>query len=142
MPAGYRHKHSRPVGFIATALSFWCVVSFSVTACRPHLEPAPTILVEEEIDPHPPVVGLTTVTVHLKDAGGNPLTNARLTVEGDMSHPGMSPVLAESKEVASGRYQARIDFAMAGDWVLLLHIKLPSGQMVERQIDVKGVRAK
>ena len=59
-----------------------------------------------------------------------------------MSHPGMSPVFAESSEVASGRYQAHIDFSMAGDWVLLLHIKLPDGETVERQIDVKGVRTK
>ena len=66
----------------------------------------------------------------------------RLTVESDMSHPGMSPVFAESNEVSSGRYRANIDFAMAGDWVLLLHIKLPGGETVERQIDVKDVRAK
>ncbi len=59
-----------------------------------------------------------------------------------MLHPGMTPAFAESREVVSGRYQAQIDFSMAGDWVLLLHIKLPGGQMVERQIDVKGVRAK
>ncbi len=59
-----------------------------------------------------------------------------------MSHPGMSPVFAESKEVASGRYRADVDFAMPGDWVVLLHIKLPGGETVERQIDVKDVRAK
>ncbi len=59
-----------------------------------------------------------------------------------MSHPGMSPVFAESKEVTGGQYQANINFAMAGDWVLVLHIKLPDGQTLERQIDVKGVRAK
>jgi hypothetical protein len=98
--------------------------------------------VREEIEPQPPVVGPATVTVSLADAEGHPLTNARLTVEGDMSHPGMSPVFAESKEAAGGRYQASVNFAMAGDWVLLLHIKLPGGQTLERQIDVKGVRAK
>jgi hypothetical protein len=29
---------------------------------------------------------------------------------------------------------------MAGDWVVLLHIALPGGKKLERQIDVKGVR--
>jgi len=98
-------------------------------------------LVREEIDPQPPVAGPATITVSLADAEGHPLTHAKVTVEGDMSHPGMSPVFAESREVAGGRYQAHIDFAMAGDWVLLLHIKLASGESLEREFDVKGVRA-
>ncbi len=96
----------------------------------------------EEIEPEPPVVGPATVTVSLADAEGHPITRAKLTVEGDMSHAGMSPVFVESQEVTGGRYQAHIDFAMAGDWVLLLHIQLADGEAVERQIDVKGVRAK
>ena len=88
------------------------------------------------------MVGPATVTIGLADADGHPLAHAGVTIEGDMSHPGMSPVFAESKEVRDGRYEAHIDFAMAGDWVLLLHIRLPGGESVERQIDVKGVWAK
>ena len=114
----------------------------SLTACRPRQGSAPVVSVRGEIEPQPPVVGPATVTVHLADAEGHPLRQARLTVEGDMSHPGMSPVFAESKEVTGGQYQANINFAMAGDWVLVLHIKLPDAQTLERQIDVKGVRAK
>jgi hypothetical protein len=30
---------------------------------------------------------------------------------------------------------------MAGDWVMLVHVTLRGGQTVERQLDVKGVRA-
>jgi hypothetical protein len=29
---------------------------------------------------------------------------------------------------------------MAGDWVILMRVKLPSGQKLERQLDVNGVR--
>jgi len=101
-----------------------------------------SVSVREEIEPQPAVVGPATVTLSLADAEGHPLTHATVTVEGDMSHPGMRPVFAESNEVASGRYQARIYFAMAGDWVLLVHIKLAGGETLERQIDVQGVRAK
>jgi hypothetical protein len=122
-----------------------CCSSFallSLTACHRPQSPVSSISVREEIEPQPPVVGTATVTVSLADAEGHPITHANLTVEGDMSHPGMSPVFAESREVAGGRYQAHIDFAMAGDWVLLLHIQLTGGEAVERQIDVKGVRAK
>ena len=57
-----------------------------------------------------------------------------------MSHAGMSPVFADAKEVDAGRYQAHLEFAMAGDWVILLHVTLPGGKKLERQIDVRGVR--
>jgi hypothetical protein len=59
-----------------------------------------------------------------------------------MSHPGMSPVFGEAKELPGGRYQAQLQLAMAGDWVLLLHFTLPGGQALDQQVDVKGVRAK
>lgn len=91
--------------------------------------------------PQPVTVGPAAVTIKLSDAEGNPLPGAGVTVEGDMSHPGMSPVFAEAKELPGGRYQARLDFGMAGDWVVILHIKLSNGQTLERQVDVKGVRS-
>ncbi len=52
----------------------------------------------------------------------------------------MAPVFGEAKEVVPGRYQAHLTFEMAGDWVILLHVILPGGQKLERQIDVRGVR--
>lgn len=57
-----------------------------------------------------------------------------------MSHPGMSPVFSEATETAPGRYQAPINFTMGGDWVVLLHIRLPDGIKVERQINVPNVQ--
>jgi len=61
-------------------------------------------------------------------------------LEGDMSHAGMAPVFGEAKEIAPGRYQASLTLEMPGDWVILLHVTMPGGQKLERQIDVKGVR--
>ena len=69
-----------------------------------------------------------------------PLTGAQIAVEADMSHAGMSPVFGAAKEVERGRYQAHLEFPMAGDWVVLLHITLPGGKKLERQMDLKGVR--
>ena len=57
-----------------------------------------------------------------------------------MSHPGMSPLFSEAKETESGRYEAPLQFQMAGDWVILLHVTLPGGNKLLRQIDVRGVR--
>jgi hypothetical protein len=58
-----------------------------------------------------------------------------------MSHPGMRPEFGEAREIAAGRYQGRLDFTMAGDWVVLMRITLPGGQTLERPLEVKGVRA-
>jgi len=80
------------------------------------------------------------VTLKLADGAGKTITRAHIAIEADMSHPGMSPLFAEAKETEPGRYQARLDFQMAGDWVILLHVTLPGGKKLERQIDVRGVR--
>jgi len=52
----------------------------------------------------------------------------------------MAPVLEETKEITPGEYQAEVNFGMAGDWIILLHMRLPSGQTLERQFNVSGVR--
>jgi hypothetical protein len=52
----------------------------------------------------------------------------------------MRPVFAEATEAGPGRYRAALEFTMAGDWVVLVHLTLPDGSRVERQFDVKGVR--
>jgi hypothetical protein len=77
----------------------------------------------------------------LSDAIGKPLTGANIAVEANMSHAGMSPMFAEAKETEPGRYQAGLEFPMAGDWVILLHITLSGGQRLQRQFDVRGVRS-
>ena len=59
--------------------------------------------------------------------------------EADMSHPGMTPVFGEAQEVAPGRYQGSLEFAMAGDWVVLIHVTLRDGRTVEREVSVPGV---
>ncbi len=57
-----------------------------------------------------------------------------------MSHAGMAPLLEEANETAPGHYESHLRFPMAGDWVILLHLRLPGGQALERQFNVNGVR--
>ena len=59
--------------------------------------------------------------------------------EADMSHPGMTPVFGEAQEVAPGQYQGSLEFAMAGDWVVLIHVTLPDGRTLGREVSVLGV---
>jgi hypothetical protein len=56
-----------------------------------------------------------------------------------MSHPGMAPVFGDAKEVAPGQYQGSLEFAMPGDWVVLIHVTLRDGRKLERQVSVPGV---
>jgi hypothetical protein len=58
-----------------------------------------------------------------------------------MSHPGMSPVFGEAKEIAAGRYEGTIELNMRGDWTVLLHITLVSGQKIDRQVKIPNIQA-
>jgi YtkA-like len=93
------------------------------------------------ITPQPVRVGPAVLTVGLRDGAGASVQGARVGLEADMSHPGMAPVLAETREVAPGKYQGSLEFAMPGDWVLLIHVTLPDGRKLERQVSVPGVTA-
>jgi hypothetical protein len=128
------HRFSKQfVGFV-------CAATMATVGCSRPVEPPLFVAIEHEISPQPARVGPVRVTLKLADAAGKPLTGAHIAVEADMSHAGMSPVFAEAKETEPGRYQGSLEFQMAGDWVILLHITLPDGKKLERQIDVRGVR--
>jgi len=64
---------------------------------------------------------------------------AHVRLEGNMSHAGMSPVFADTLEVAPGDYRANMEITMAGDWVILVHLILPDGAKLEHQFEIKGV---
>ena len=117
-----------------------CAATLLTTGCTRPAESPPAVEIEQSISPQPVRVGPATVTFKLIDGAGKTVTGAHIAIEADMSHPGMSPLFAEAKETESGRYQAHLDFRMAGDWVILLHVTLPGGKKLERQIDVRDVR--
>ncbi|MGB6474713.1 MAG: FixH family protein [Candidatus Sulfotelmatobacter sp.] len=119
---------------------FACAAILFMAACARPVEPSAFVAVDYEISPHPAQVGPAVVTLKLADATGKPVTGAHIAVEADMSHAGMSPIFAEAKEAEAGRYQTSLEFPMAGDWVILLHVTLPGGKKLERQIDIRGVR--
>ena len=105
-------------------------------------ESSPGLAIKHEISPDPPRVGSATLTLKLADATDAPITKAHVGLEADMQHPGMVPHSFEVKELNPGRYQSQVQFDMAGDWVILLHVTLPDGNTLDRQFDVKGVQHK
>ena len=58
-----------------------------------------------------------------------------------MSHAGMSPVFADTFEVAPGEYRANMNLSMAGDWIILVHLTLPDGAKLERQFEMPVLNA-
>ena len=118
-----------------------CACALLGAACK-LTEPTPDFRVEHDVSPSPPAVGPATVSLRVTDfLASKPVSGARIRLEGNMTHPGMTPVFAEATEAEPGRYRATLEFTMAGDWVVLVHAALADGRKIERQFDVKVVRA-
>ena len=124
-----------------TVLLFLCVVVLLVASCQKAAHPGPAVRIAHEIAPLPARVGVATITLRVSDASEKAITGAKITLEGNMSHAGMAPAFGEMKETAPGRYQGTLELAMAGDWIVTIHLTLAHGEKVEEQIEIKGVRA-
>lgn len=89
------------------------------------------------------VMGPATIEVGVKREDGAPVDKAEVVVRGDMNHAGMKPVIAQTKNVASGKYLTEdFRFTMAGDWIVTAQVTLPNGEKAEKAIDIKGVAGK
>jgi hypothetical protein len=114
-------------------LAFFLLLVLTMVAmagCRGRQEPGdPTLTMEVDISPTPPAVGPAQILVTLQDTAGAPLGEAVVTVEGNMSHAGMVPVVDTAHATRPGRYMVPdFDFTMAGDWVLTVQADLPDGR--------------
>src|SRR6266436_7739012 len=130
---------SSRVRVVASRVFVFLAIGLLLIGCHKPVEPQPALRVQFELAPQPPRRGPGVITLVVADAEGQAINGARVNLEGDMTHAGMGPVIAEAKEMGAGRYQAPFEFSMDGDWVVLVHITLPSGQTVERQFEVRGV---
>ena len=107
--------------------------------CRHQSESSLDLTLAYEVSPQPPRVGQVTITLKVAEASGKPVTGARITLEGNMSHAGMVPVFAEANETEPGRYRSTMELSMAGDWHVTVHMTLADGRKLERQFEIKGV---
>ena len=130
------------LAFLIYGVLLGMAVLVGVSGCKHTADDTAGIAIEQELSPQPARVGAETVRVQLKDrATAQAVAGAKVSLEAEMSHPGMAPVLADAREVSPGKYEGMIQFTMAGDWVILLHITLPDGKKIEREIRVGNVRA-
>ena len=52
------------------------------------------LVIESVIGPQPLQTGPVILDLKARDAASRPITGAQIELEGDMSHPGMAPILA------------------------------------------------
>jgi hypothetical protein len=79
----------------------------------------------------PPEPDTTALFIRLSDDQGQPITDAQVTVEGNMNHAGMVPVISgpvtnaaspaadgSDDGAADGTYRVPFQFTMLGDWII------------------------
>jgi hypothetical protein len=93
------------------------------------------------VDPNPPRVGPSRLSLLVKHPDGKVVEGATLKIEGNMAHAGMKPVFADAREEKAGHYRAALEFTMAGDWFIVIDGKLADGRSFRKKIDVNNVRA-
>jgi hypothetical protein len=102
-----------------------------LSSCRP--QSFGGLRIESHVDPNPAGIGPAAIRIELFDRRNNSVSDARVTVEADMAHPGMKPVFAEAKPVSGNTFEAKLDFEMPGDWTILITATHPNGIRVEQQ---------
>jgi len=125
---------------LRAALILTCVVQAAwVMGCR--ADPSDQFTAEWMIDPSPPAAGGDLIVlVTLRDNAQMPVLGAQLHLEGQMSHPGMAPVVTDFKERGGGVYEGHLKLTMAGDWTLVATGELRGGVRLVKQLDLPGVR--
>jgi hypothetical protein len=133
----FRHSPRFAAIRLLTAL---LVILILIVGCRRAGQDLSDVGLDVTVNPNPPAVGEAMVTLALSDANGQPITGAQVELEGNMVHAGMAPTFSKPAEVAPGRYEAPLEFNMAGDWFILVKATLPDGRKLEHQVDVPGVK--
>jgi YtkA-like len=129
---------TRSLGICASSL---CLLApFPLTGCSKPNQQSSDVNFKYESQPNPPHVGSNTFVVKLTEKNDLPLSGARVSLEGDMSHAGMSPISSELKEVGAGMYRGDLNLGMRGDWILEFHIVLADGHKIEREAQLKNVK--
>jgi hypothetical protein len=120
------------------ALALILLLGLSLVGCgriSQQGDAAPDVNIDLAVDPEPLSVGPTRLTITLADADSKPIEGARLQIKGDMTHPGMQPVLAEGESSEEGTYETPFEWTMGGDWIVTVTANLPDGRITARQFN-------
>jgi hypothetical protein len=90
-------------------------------------------------EPAAPSQGDGVVVIGIKDKTGQPVDGARVAIEANMNHAGMTPEYANASTSEGGMYRLPLKWTMGGAWYVDAKITLPNGEVIGRRfpIDVK-----
>lgn len=118
------------------------VIFLNVAACQPAESESSDLQIELSISPDPPQVGQeTTIELTLTDSARKNFTEAIVTLEATMTHPGMQPLTKTAREITPGKYLAPFEFTMAGSWVIIVRSELSDGRVIEKTLELPAVRS-
>lgn len=135
-----KKNHSFCVSLVRICF-FVGLIFLAVSGCTSSDNTDSAINLEWEITPVPPQVGMANLKITLRDSTDQLIEGAEVKLEGNMSHPGMEPVLTTAEEVSPGKYSAKMKFTMGGDWFILVNAILADGNEAIKQITIPGVRS-
>jgi Cu(I)/Ag(I) efflux system membrane fusion protein len=88
--------------------------------------------------PEPAGLGDNTLRVEVKDAQGNPVTDAAVTLEYTMDMPGMMIDKAPAAHNGGGVYEAKVRFTMAGPWGVTVRVQRPGQAELRERFTVNA----
>lgn len=132
-----------PTPALATML---VIAALLLAACGPTGETGSNAGLAIDLEAAPEGYTGSYLTVTLADAEGVPVTDAAVSLEGNMNHAGMVPVLTEAildeaDGAVDGRYRVPFAFTMMGDWIITVKAELSDGTAATQNIDVRANEA-
>jgi Cu(I)/Ag(I) efflux system membrane fusion protein len=91
-----------------------------------------------ETQPAKAKLGENVARLKIRDANGNPVSNASVNIAFAMSMPGMAPGQAAARHVKDGVYEAKVNLAMAGAWEITVSVQRPGQKSVQERFTVNA----
>ena len=89
-----------------------------------------------ETQPSKSQVGENVLRVRIRDAKGNPVPDATVSLLAVMNMPGMAPAKANPKHTKDGIYEAPVNFAMAGTWDITVSVQRPGQKAAQENFTI------
>jgi hypothetical protein len=122
-------------GVLSALLSIALVLL--LVACRgPATATGSDLQLTLRVEPAPAQAGNAILVVTVTDGNDQPVDEAVVDVEGNMTHPGMVPVTARVEGGAGGEYRLPFTWSMGGDWVVTVTARLADGRQARADFPV------
>jgi Cu(I)/Ag(I) efflux system membrane fusion protein len=94
------------------------------------------LILSLETQPAKPKAGENLIKLRIRDAKGNPVRDAAVSVTFAMNMPGMAAGKAAAKHLKDGVYEAKVSLAMAGTWEIGVSVARPGQKPLQEKFAV------